>query len=34
MVAALYRLGLRRFAVEADEVRPTLLALGQAAAGR
>jgi len=31
MVAALYRLGLRRFAVEADEVRPALLALGQAA---
>ena len=31
MVADLYRLGVRRFAVEADEVRPALLALGQAA---
>ena len=33
MVASLYRLGIRRFAVEADEVRPTVLALGQAASG-
>ncbi|WP_088286435.1 pyruvate, phosphate dikinase [Kineosporia sp. A_224] len=33
MVGALYRLGLRRFAVEVDEVRPALLALGQAATG-
>jgi pyruvate, orthophosphate dikinase len=31
MIKDLYTLGLRRFAVEADEVRPTLLALGQVA---
>jgi pyruvate, orthophosphate dikinase len=30
-VAALHRLGIRRFAVESGEVRPLLLALGQAA---